>query len=247
MNHLKSALEQYGLHEKESAIYLALLSLGIASVAEIAKHAGLKRSTAYLILAELINKHLVTQIPKGKKICYKAESPETLIDDIESRKTSLIGALPDLNALFKANSISPRIRYYEGKASLMKLYEEIFRQKEIWTIFSPEKYHKIFSWEENKHIYRILDRSGGIIYDLCEDTSFTRKFIKETYRNGISYTRLLPKHIKIATDILVYGNSVAMISLGTVVGVVIEDKSIAETQKIFIKHLWEESKEQQQI
>lgn len=240
MQHLENALIEYGLHQKEAAVYTALLSLGIASVAEIAKHAGLKRPTTYLILAELIGKHLVTQIPKGKKICYKAESPEELVEALEFRKTALVTALPELQTLFKANSVAPRIRFYEGKAGLQKLYEEIFRHKEIWSIFSPEKYRKIFSWEENKRIYRILDRNGGIIHDLCEDTPFTRKFIKETYRAGVSTTGLLPKHMKMSTDILVFGNSVALISLGTIVGVVIEDKSIAETHRMFIKHFWDE-------
>jgi len=247
MNHLKTALETYGLHKKQAAVYTALLSLGIASVAEIAKHSSLKRPTAYLIIDELIAKHLVTQIPKGKKVCYKAESPELLAEDLEFRRAALTEILPDLNTLFKANSTAPRIRFYEGKASLTKLYEEICRHKEVWSVFSPEKYRKIFSWEESKHIYRILDRHGGVIYDLCEDTPFTHKFIKETYRKGLSYTRLLPKSMKISTDILVYGNSVAMISLGTVVGVVIEDKSIAESQKLFIKHLWEEATDMAEV
>ncbi len=239
MNQLTSKLERYGLSPKEAAVYTALLSLGIASVADIAKHAGLKRPTTYLILSDLVHKHLVAQIPKGKKICYKAESPNELAKEIEARKGALTEALPELQELFKTNSVAPKIRFYEGKAGLMKLYEEIFRSKEIWSIFSPEKYRKVFPLEDNKHIFRILDRAGGEIYDLSEDTPFARKFLAEPYSTGLAHKRFLPKNIKVSTDILVYNRSVALISLDTLVGVVIEDKSMAETQKMFIKHLWD--------
>ena len=243
MNQLKSALEQYGLSEKEAGVYLALLSLGIASVAEIAKRACLKRPTTYLVIEELLNKHLVNQIPRGKKICYKAESPDELIEKIDKKRDLLTNVLPDMRELYKTSSVAPRIRYYEGKASLIKLYEEIFRSKEIWSVFSPAKYLKVFTIEESKHNHRILDRAGGIIYDLCEDSSAARKFTQEPFRKGLTEYRILPKSIKIATDILVYNNSVALVSLDTLVGVLIEDKSIADTQRMFIKHLWEEAED----
>ncbi len=243
MNILNQKLTEYGLHEKEAAVYTALLSLGIASVADVAKRAGLKRPTTYLILSDLIAKHLATQMPKGKKVCYKAESPSELTLKLDERRDALTVVLPELQTLFKTNSAAPKIRFYEGKAGLMKLYEEIFRSKEIWSIFSADKFLKMFSREEARHIFRVLDRAGGIIYDLAEDTPFARKFLAEPYRTGLSQKRFLKKAMKISTDILVYGHTVALVSLDTLVGVVIEDKSIAETQKMFIKHLWEESTE----
>jgi sugar-specific transcriptional regulator TrmB len=50
MENYTSLLTQLGLSDKESALYLALLELGQADVADTAKKAGVKRSTAYVLL-----------------------------------------------------------------------------------------------------------------------------------------------------------------------------------------------------
>ena len=243
MNQLAKQLEVSGLSDKEAAVYVAALSLGIASIADIAKRAGVKRPTAYLVIETLIEKQLVAQIPRRKKIHYKAESPEELLASVTTKKENISRALPDLLTLFKQSSVAPKIRFYEGKQALLKMYEEVFRSKEIWSVFSPQNYCKVFSIEDNKHLLRILDRQGGIIYDLAEDSPTARKFFNQPHRRGLSQDRILPKEFSISTDILVYGHNVALVSLETLVGVVIEDKSIAATQKMFIENLWEKGSE----
>ncbi len=243
MNQLAKQLEGSGLSEKEAAVYVATLSLGIASIADIAKRADIKRPTAYLAIETLLQKQLLAQIPRGTKMHYKAESPEQLLAAAESKKETIAQSLPDLLTLFKQNSVAPKVRFYEGKQALLKLYEEAFRSREIWSVFSPKKYCEVFTLEDNKHLLRILDRQGGIIYDLAEDSPATRKLFNQSHRRGLSKDRILPKEFSISTDILVYGHCVALVSLETLVGVVIEDKSIAATQKMFIQNLWEKGAE----
>jgi len=238
MQQLVKQLEASGLSEKEAALYVATLSLGIASIADIARRAGIKRPTAYLVIETLIQKKLLAQIPHGKKIHYKAESPETLLADLTTKRENTARAMPDLLTLFRQSSVVPKIRFYEGKQGLFHMYEEIFRSNEIWGIFSPEKYARVITEDEQRHFMRLLDRQGGIIHDLCEDTPATRRFLGTPYRKGLSEDRLLPKGMKVATDILVYSHTVAIVSLETLVGVVIEDKAIAQTQKMFIEELW---------
>lgn len=50
---INKSLEQLGLVGKKADVYLASLELGSASVIEIAKKAGVKRTTCYDILFEL--------------------------------------------------------------------------------------------------------------------------------------------------------------------------------------------------
>lgn len=45
---IKSLLE-YGLTDREAVVYLSLLELEVASANEIAKNAGIKRSSAYVV------------------------------------------------------------------------------------------------------------------------------------------------------------------------------------------------------
>ena len=51
-----------------------------------------------------------------------------------------------------------------------------------------------------------------------------------------------PKGINVMTDMLVFDDKVAMISFDNLIGVIIEDKSIAQTQKVMIKHIWSVAK-----
>ena len=64
-------LERVGLKGKEASVYLALLELGTASVESIAKKAGTKRPTTYLVLDDLQNRGLVSIVPQQKKSCIQ--------------------------------------------------------------------------------------------------------------------------------------------------------------------------------
>ncbi|MBI5733705.1 MAG: hypothetical protein HY973_02045 [Candidatus Kerfeldbacteria bacterium] len=46
-------LQQFGLTEKESALYLAALELGSAFISDLARKSQLKRPTTYLVVNQL--------------------------------------------------------------------------------------------------------------------------------------------------------------------------------------------------
>ena len=70
------SLSILGLNEKQAAIYIALLQIGRSSAYAIADKALIKRPTTYVILGELIEKGLVSRIPRIRKKLYVAISPE---------------------------------------------------------------------------------------------------------------------------------------------------------------------------
>ena len=57
-------LKEIGLSENQAKVYLACLQLGQDSVLNIAKSAELKRPSVYLLLEELENKGLISQVKK---------------------------------------------------------------------------------------------------------------------------------------------------------------------------------------
>ncbi len=235
---LTEALEQYGLSEKQAKVYLAALGLGAAPVAKIAQKAGLKRPTVYLIIEELLREDLIIKVPQEKKIYYKATNPSALLKQAEDKKRVLENISDKLQVLYQRNSKEPKVRYYEGKDRLYKIYEEIFNSKEIWGIFKAEKYYQIFNEEDDRHFYRILSRAGGVLYDMFEDSKIARQMADLKFKKGLRESKLLPKDFKIDVDILVYGDKVAMFSLESLTAVIIEDKAIAESQRQLIKFLW---------
>ena len=231
-------LKQCGLNEKEAKMYLAALALGTSSITQLAKKAGLKRPTAYLVIDDLLKKLLLIKIPKGKKTYFKAENPKLLSQQLESRKNALEEILPELKNIYFSNLKQPKIRFYEGKKNIYKIQEEMCKAKETWAVFSPENFLKVFSHKDNEHFFRVLVRNGGIIYDMFEDTKKAREFARAKYRFGISEVRFLPPQIKFATDIWVHEDKLTAISFENLTAMVIEDASIAKTQKQLLQFIW---------
>lgn len=123
MKDLIARLAEYGLSEKESLVYLAMLELGPASVQDIAKKAGVNRATTYVMLEALKRRGLMSTFEKGKKTMFVAESPDRLkhLADVEMRAAEekadrLKQVLPQFLALFNAaGSSKPMVRYFEGR------------------------------------------------------------------------------------------------------------------------------------
>src|SRR3989338_7780452 len=77
---LPAALRTLGFSEKEATVYVALLELGHGTVTEIARKAGINRTTGYDILDSLANKGVVNVSGKEPKQEYAAEPPESVIE-----------------------------------------------------------------------------------------------------------------------------------------------------------------------
>lgn len=71
-----------------------------------------------------------------------------------------------------------------------------------------------------------------------EDTKAAREYARKEYRKGVSRTKFLSKDFKLSTDTLIYGSNAAFISFPSLIGVVIENKEIVETQRNFLKFFW---------
>ena len=67
MEQLKMTLQSFGLGEKETTVYIALLEIGKGTVSQISRKAGINRTTGYDILSSLANKGLVTISGKEPK------------------------------------------------------------------------------------------------------------------------------------------------------------------------------------
>lgn len=115
----ETILKGIGLSDKEIAVYLAALELGQASVLRIAGKSGVKRPTAYITLAALREKGFVEVIPKGTTTLYQAVDPEKIFHHFDEKILGFKAALPELKSLWNAVPGKPRVRFYEGKKSIM--------------------------------------------------------------------------------------------------------------------------------
>jgi len=113
MDNLLESLQKIGLSKKESRIYLSLLSLGAASVSDIADSAGIKRPTAYIILYELRKKGLVLKTPHASRTIFQAKRPDELYEQAVNNVNSFERVLPKLLSINQPSK-TMKTFYYEG-------------------------------------------------------------------------------------------------------------------------------------
>lgn len=236
---IDSILEQLGLTQREAAVYLAALELGQASVQRIAQKASIKRPTTYVTLATLQEKGFVISVPRGATTLYQAVDPEDIFAKFEEKVGALKTALPELKSLFNAAPGKPKVRFYEGKKNILKLYEdEILSKGEILSAFSLKDWVRIYSRQELSNLSYLMKSRGVKIRDLFPESPEAREYREEKKRLDLGESKFLPKDLTIDVDVYVYGNTVALISLQNLIAVVIEDPAIAQAQRQFLEFLW---------
>lgn len=135
------ALQNLGLSEKESLIYIALLELGRANVTRIAQLAKVKRPTAYILLEELRKKGLVLKVPHIKNALFIAQDPDAFFQESFAKVKEAHNTLSQLKALHrKDNKVSTM--YFEGeegvKDALFYRYKEL-QDSEIVGFFAKSE------------------------------------------------------------------------------------------------------------
>lgn len=197
MQHLLTPLKNLGLSDKEARVYLALLQLGPATPYKMAKKAGLKRPTAYVIAEELVEKGIIVHVPGEEPKRYIARTPDAVFDEHEEKWRKAKKALPELRSFQKGTTEKPSILYFEGVQGLRHAYEYQQKElhgKEIVGFFastedvSDEVNQVFFEWNEYKERHHVHIR--GLTVDsatlapyakwlIPKESEVTMKFLPE--------------------------------------------------------------------
>lgn len=247
MNDYTSLFEKFGLSDKESALYVALLELGQAEVSAIAMHARIKRPTAYFVLRDLEIKGFVSSIIAGKTKRFVAEDPKKLLALEKSKITDLETALPGLLGLTIKNQYKPGVRFFSGKEGVKAVYEETLLQtpgSEMLSIGNAQAIEESIPGFPEWYIKRRVE--GGIRMRAITPATPAMAIVKERDTKELRHTRLLdPSQFTAGVEINIYGNKLSIVSVveNELVGIIIESKVLALAQKQIFEILWTSSKE----
>ena len=81
---LRRELEDLGLSSYEARVLLALLQLGPANSAELAKVSGVPRTSAYQVIEELGSKRLVERVPGGRAAVWACPGVDLVFDRLDA-------------------------------------------------------------------------------------------------------------------------------------------------------------------
>jgi sugar-specific transcriptional regulator TrmB len=234
---LKSVLQHLGLNEKEAKVYLALLQLGTASVPAISIKAGTKRPTTYLILEELRMKGLATLLPKKVKALYTAESPHKLLEEQREKEETIEQNMPELMAMYNSKKEKPKVVYYQGEDDIVKLYAEIFKEKEILFYGSIASISLEVYTRTEKYL-EIIQKEKLAVREILQADEKSLQFAKDNTSEN-HQIKIVSKNFMFPTDNMIFGNKVAIITYkDTPMAVVIESQDVVNTYKSMFEIVW---------
>ena len=226
---VESILQDYGLSDKEIKVYLSLLQAGISSVNRISNKSQIQRTTTYDVLKSLKEKGLVSFVTKDKKTFFEAVHPSKLISILKEKQNKINKILPYLVKIRETAVEKPKVTLYEGKTGLISILEDIINTKKDFLCYtSKNELLKILEYYFPNFIKRRI--KAGIKAKLILN--------EKPIADELTEYKIVDKKFNTATWI--YGNKVAILSLTKQepIGIVIENKEIADTQRIVFDLMW---------
>lgn len=138
MTNPKELLGHFSVSGDEADIYLALLKLGPAAVAEIANKIKKNRTATHFHLKKLLDKELVHETRHGRAFHYAALTPADLAARFDRLTTDFKSLVPQLEALQKIEVDSPRVTVTESRSGYFKVYDAISSLPENSTFYVIE-------------------------------------------------------------------------------------------------------------
>lgn len=249
MDYLSRELTGLGFSDKEAAIYLAALQLGLSTVQEIARKAKVNRATAYLLLDALIKKGLVSIFIEDGRRRFAAEPPDRLVSlirlqkhELEEREKELTAALPKLLAIYGIEGTRPQIRYlegFDGVVEVMKFFEAMDGEfVQIVNLDEVDKLKSFFQYR-SKHLYEL---GRKVIPHRLLAVMGEPDFSKIPKIPGGEVRMIPSEKFPLKGDISVRGNTIFMYSFQErMVGIVITSADLANTIRQLFNVAWEGS------
>jgi len=234
-------LVEFGLSEKEAKVYLALMELGEAAVTDIARKARVTRTNTYHLLGALSSYGLVIGEQGDSKTMFRAQKPEKLLSFVREKMHQASNnykeaesLMPEFKSLYRDPEQKTKIKYFDGIEGIMAVYEDTLTSKS-----------KIFSYSTSEDRDSVLP---GFFHDYYEKKAErgieTESFVSES---GLTKeqkallgeykisAKVLPERFAISSEINIYDNKVAVISLKEKTGFIVEGKETADAfKKMFV-------------
>ncbi len=248
---LTDRLKQFGLSEKQIAVYLALLELGPSPASDIATKSGLVRSTTYVLLDELVKEGLAGLGKRKGVAVYLPTPPERFVQYIEeaaARSASLIGKaknmLPELKSVYSGIGVRPKVQFYEGVEGIKAVYEDTLTAAEsIRAYASIENIEKVLP-DYFPSYYKRRAKKGIKMRAIFPATPEAQNRLKHDDEEERESVLVSTQKYGFSPEINIYDDKIAFMSMREKFGVIIESSELASALKKAFELAWLGAKNQ---
>lgn len=214
-------------------------------MSSIARKAGIHRVSCYHTLGNLLQKNLLSQYNRNGIKYFAPEPPEQLLKLAEEKVNLTKGLLPELKSLASALAFQPKIRFYEGRDGVEKVFTESLSAKsEILgytnlkdvTAFFPSFFEQYTHAKLRKQI-----KTRYLSPTTVESVHVLDKFLPKNYDPNLVEILLVNKdQFLFENEVLIFGHSVGIVSLNQdeLLGLIVESPTFARTMKAVFDLAW---------
>lgn len=237
----EEALRKFGLTEREVKVYLAALVTGTATANTIAKYAKIERTTTYDVLKSLMERGIASYILKDKRKCFEVIPPQNLISILDANKKSLQEVLPELRALARTTVEKPKVSLFEGKLGIKNIIYDVYREGKNFDVYANSEIITFLNHDFEKFV-KLRTQQKIFVRVIHEKSAETIKLIEEEKHKQRDVRYL--ENFKLPSATFIYADKVAIFNFSKLepIGVLIENRDIANTQRIVFEKLWSLSK-----
>ncbi len=245
---LKHTLQSFGLSDKETTVYIALLELGKGTVTQISRKAGINRTTGYDVLSSLANKGLATISGKEPRSEFAVEPPQAITSYLKKMAEQTAeqikkseGIIPELTLLY-ARQNHPKIKFYEGSEGLQHVYEDTLSSSEpIRAYASVDDVHKALP-NYFPDYYKRRSKKNISIRAIFPKTQEGKLLATHNTEEKREVAFVPADKYYFSPEINIYDNKVMIASWREKLGVIIESAEIADAMKKIFELAWAEAK-----
>jgi len=242
-------LLKLGLDENEIKIYLYLIKSRVQTVKQISEATLINRTSLYRYLTTLANKGLIEWLMDERGAKVQTTSPQNITVLLKNKKleTSTIEkGLPqlinDLSTQKPSEIFHTQIRYYKGKKGIQQLFWNTLQTTETTRSYAPLRRREFIdpSYEDEFEQEWANRNLKDKVITNENRAEYIKKRLVPAYKNTLNL-RIIPRtKFYISNDITIYNNVIAIASLekNNLVGIEIENKEIAKTQKSIFDLVW---------
>lgn len=255
---MENLLQQLGLTENETKVYLSFLKVGEKTAAELSRILKMDKSSTYRAVETLITKSLLIPNPRARGTTYSAANPDVLKELIKIKQIELNSQLTSINELINSlkQSSQDRGTYILVEKGLSAVQRSMNRTlesaikgdkiiKEKYRLDFPyffRKEHRLFV---NDFAQRRIKAGVTIrqIVNFAKQDYFTP--IMKNDKKLLKEIRLMPKEMEKDFDgIRIGGDNITIISFDKnkdYIVVTINDSFVAQTMNAMFDFIWDHS------
>ena len=211
MDNLQATLTNLGFNTKEIEIYTALLELGEASYADVAKATGINRTSLYPMVSKLQERGIVQYHLDNKKLSPVA--PASLFSKLQKEVLKFHKLVPQLEDLSKRHRSISRIKFYVGLEGIKRAYNEPDeklppkKDRMMYVVSDSAMWNDFWSMHDDsqEEFLELLKRQGyrGRVFVSGEPTGW---YSKETAQKYNYEVKALPPEYQVEFDLEVRPN-----------------------------------------